>query len=128
MEFENGATGSFVTCTADSPGINRFEILGSKGKIVCEKDELTVNRLFCDLQEFLQSAQNGFAEPEYTTEIIKQSGSKSAARRNFEQLRKRRFGLRAFACGRQRGIKVRGAFERNAAFVVARSNGELALG
>lgn len=74
MEFENGATGSFVTCTADSPGINRFEILGSKGKIVCEKDELTVNRLFCDLQEFLQSAQNGFAEPEYTTEIIKQSG------------------------------------------------------
>lgn len=32
MEFENGATGAFVTCTADTPGTNRFEIIGSKGK------------------------------------------------------------------------------------------------
>ena len=44
MEFPNGATGAFITCTADAPGDNRFEILGSKGKIVCEKDELTLNK------------------------------------------------------------------------------------
>ena len=127
MEFENGATGSFVTCTADSPGINRFEILGSKGKIVCEKDELTVNRLFAIYRSSCNRRKTALPNPNIRRKLLNKAG-KSAARRNFEQLRKRRFGLRAFACGRQRGIKVRGAFERNAAFVVARSNGELALG
>ena len=71
MEFENGATGTFVTCTADTPGTNRFEILGSKGKIVCEKDELTVSRLAADVSEHLQTVQNGFAEPECKTETIR---------------------------------------------------------
>lgn len=74
MEFPNGATGAFITTTADAPGTNRFEILGSKGKIVCEKDELTVSRLACDLQDFLMREQDGFREPAYTAEVIKQSG------------------------------------------------------
>lgn len=72
MEFPNGATGAFITTTADAPGTNRLEILGSRGKIVCEKDQLTVNRLQCDLQEFLMSEPSGFTEPAYTTEIIPQ--------------------------------------------------------
>ncbi len=75
MEFPNGATGSFVTCTADSPGTNRFEIIGSKGKIVCEKDELTVSRTGVDVNEFLKKATGGFDEPKCETEVIKQSGN-----------------------------------------------------
>ncbi len=74
LEFPNGATGAFITTTADAPGTNRFEILGSRGKVVCEKDELTVYRLQEDLQAFLKTAQNGFAEPKYSVETIKQSG------------------------------------------------------
>ena len=74
FEFPNGATGSFVTTTADAPGTNRFEILGSRGKIVCEKDELTVCRLKEDLQEFLNTRQDAFAEPEYSVEVIPQNG------------------------------------------------------
>ena len=74
LEFPNGATGSFVTTTADAPGTNRFEILGSRGKIVCEKDELTVCRLKEDLQEFLNNNPNAFAEPEYSVEVIPQNG------------------------------------------------------
>lgn len=74
MEFPNGATGSFVTCTADTPGTNRFEIIGSKGKIVCEKDELIVSRSAVDVNEFLKTATGGFDEPKFETEIIKQSG------------------------------------------------------
>ncbi len=35
MEFPNGATGVFITSTADYPGTNRLEILGTKGKLVC---------------------------------------------------------------------------------------------
>ena len=74
MEFPNGATGSFVTCTADTPGTNRFEIIGSKGKIVCEKDELTVYRSGVEINEFIKTATGGFDEPKYEVEVIKQSG------------------------------------------------------
>lgn len=74
FEFPNGATGAFITSTADAPGTNRFEILGSRGKVVCEKDELLVCRLKTDLQEVLMNEQNGFKEPEYTSEVIPQSG------------------------------------------------------
>lgn len=74
FEFPNGATGAFITTTADAPGTNRLEILGSRGKVVCEKDTLTVYRLKEDLQEFLMHADNGFAEPEYTAEVIGQGG------------------------------------------------------
>ncbi len=74
LEFPNGATGAFITTTADSPGDNRFEVLCSRGKVVCEKDQLTVYRLKTDLQEFLMTANSGFAEPEMTVEVIPQSG------------------------------------------------------
>ncbi len=74
MEFPSGATGTFVTSTADTPGTNRFEILGTKGKVVCEKDELTVSRLEKDVNEFLKTSNNSFAEPSCKTEVIRQSG------------------------------------------------------
>ena len=74
FEYENGATGVFVTTTADTPGTNRFEIVGSKGKIVCEKDELIVSRTGVDVNEFLKNATGGFDEPKCETEVIPQSG------------------------------------------------------
>ncbi|HEX3021047.1 MAG TPA: Gfo/Idh/MocA family oxidoreductase, partial [Lachnospiraceae bacterium] len=45
LEYPNGATGVFVTTTADAPGTNRFEITLEKAKIVCEEDKLTVFEL-----------------------------------------------------------------------------------
>ncbi|GEM03036.1 dehydrogenase [Halolactibacillus miurensis] len=46
MEYENGATGVFVTCTHDLLGTDRLEILGDKGKIVVEDSRtVTVKRL-----------------------------------------------------------------------------------
>ena len=36
VEYENGATGTFITTTGDTPGTNRFEITLEKGKIVAE--------------------------------------------------------------------------------------------
>ena len=38
LQFENGATGVFVTTTGDAPGTNRFEVTGTLGKLVCEND------------------------------------------------------------------------------------------
>ncbi len=39
LEFPNGATGVFVTSTADASGANRFEITLDKGRIVAELNE-----------------------------------------------------------------------------------------
>ncbi len=74
LEFPNGATGAFITSTGDAPGTNRFEILGSRGKLVCEKDTLTICRSQVDLQEFLMTEPSGFANPPFETEVIPQSG------------------------------------------------------
>ncbi|HIW32918.1 MAG TPA: Gfo/Idh/MocA family oxidoreductase [Candidatus Paenibacillus intestinavium] len=46
MEYANGATGVFVTCTHDIVGTDRFEILGDKGKIVVDDSKkITIKRL-----------------------------------------------------------------------------------
>lgn len=39
LDFGNGATGSFITCTNDIVGTDRFEIFGTKGKIIVEDSE-----------------------------------------------------------------------------------------
>ena len=40
VEYENGATGVFITTTGDAYGTNRFEIQMDKAKFVCENDVL----------------------------------------------------------------------------------------
>ena len=46
VEYENKATGSFITCTHDVMGIDRFEIHGDLGKIIVEDSKkLIIKRL-----------------------------------------------------------------------------------
>ena len=46
LDYGNGATGVFITCTHDVIGTDRFEILGDKGKIVVDDSKkLTIKRL-----------------------------------------------------------------------------------
>ncbi|GGM37966.1 dehydrogenase [Paraliobacillus quinghaiensis] len=46
LDYGNGATGVFVTCTHDVLGTDRFEILGDKGKIVVDDSKkVTIKRL-----------------------------------------------------------------------------------
>ena len=40
VRYANGATGYFLTTTGEYPGTNRFEIVGTKGKIVLEEGKL----------------------------------------------------------------------------------------
>ena len=42
VEYENGATGVFVTTTGDAHGTNRFEVQMDRAKLVVEHDKLTV--------------------------------------------------------------------------------------
>ena len=63
LEFPNGATGVFVTTTADAPGTNRFEITLERGKLVAEHDKLTFFELEQSERDFCFTAAGGFEQP-----------------------------------------------------------------
>ncbi len=63
-EYANGATGVFITTTAEAPGTNRLEIAGDRGKVVVEDGKLRFWRLRESETEFNARWQNGFGEPE----------------------------------------------------------------
>ena len=63
LEFANGMTGVFVTTTGDAPGTNRLEISGTKGKLVCEHDTSTFDKLGADEREWCKTCEQGFQKP-----------------------------------------------------------------
>ena len=63
LEFPNGATGVFVTTTGETPGTNRLEISGTKGKLVCEKNTLTFYKLAVDDRVWGKECKEGFTRP-----------------------------------------------------------------
>ena len=74
LEFANGATGVFVTTTGDAPGTNRFEVTGTKGKLVCENDTLTFWQLEQDERDFCRTAQDGFQKPPCKVSTVETDG------------------------------------------------------
>lgn len=63
-EYENGATAVFISTTGETPGTNRLEISGDKGKIVIEGGKLKWWKLTVPEREFCYSSEKGFATPE----------------------------------------------------------------
>lgn len=74
MEFENGATGVFVTTTADAPGTNRLELTFEMGKIICEYDKLTFYKLAVNEREHCMTEKEGFKAPDYTVIDVETDG------------------------------------------------------
>lgn len=64
LEWPNQATGVFVSSTGESPGTNRFELIGTRGKLVLENNKVTFTRNEADMVEFSQTSKSGFAKPE----------------------------------------------------------------
>ena len=64
LEYPNGATGVFVSSTGETPGTNRFEIVGMRGRLVLENNRLTFTRNEADMLEFSRTARTGFARPD----------------------------------------------------------------
>ncbi len=67
VEYENGATGVFVTSTGDAPGTNRFEVTGDMGKVVIEDEKMTFVRNRVSERDFNRDFRGGFGEPECWT-------------------------------------------------------------
>ena len=74
VEYQNGATGVFVTSTGDAPGTNRFEILLEKGKLVAEGGELKLWENEMTEKEFSRINENPFASPETSFSVVETDG------------------------------------------------------
>ncbi|MGG1675997.1 Gfo/Idh/MocA family protein [Neobacillus sp. NRS-1170] len=80
LDYGNGATGVFVTCTHDIVGTDRFEILGDKGKIVVDDSKkVTIKRLVkpenemsatMSMQDVMKIFIGGNADDIFTEEVL----------------------------------------------------------
>lgn len=64
LEWPNQATGVFITATGEAPGTNRFEICGTRGRLLLEHDRLSFTRNETDMLTFSKESQVGFAKPD----------------------------------------------------------------
>ena len=61
VEYENGATGVFITSTGDAHGVNRFEIQMDKGRLIAENEKLELLEYDMTEQEFSKTNTEPFA-------------------------------------------------------------------
>ncbi len=64
VEYENGATGCYITTVGDAPGSNRLEVAGERGKIVIEDNKLKFYRLRVPEPEFNANFKGSIGKPE----------------------------------------------------------------
>lgn len=62
-EYENGATGVFITTTGEYPGTNRLEISGDKGKLVIEGSSMKFWKNNTPEREWTFTTTEGFKGP-----------------------------------------------------------------
>lgn len=74
VEYENGATGTFITTTGDIPGTNRFEITLEHGKLIAEGDKLMMWRSEISEPEFSRTNEIAFAWPEIVESEVETDG------------------------------------------------------
>ena len=78
LEYPNGASGAFITSTGETPGSNRFEIAGTKGRVLLENDKLVLTRNEVASDEWSKTSKIGFQQPETTVEEIPIPGVENA--------------------------------------------------
>ena len=74
FEYENGATGMFITTTGEAPGTNRFEVSGTKGKLLCEGKELWFFKNDADTKELIETSSEGFKKPACEKILVETDG------------------------------------------------------
>ncbi len=74
VEYPNGATGTFITTTADVPGTNRLEIVCDCGTLICKNDKLTMSKLEVPESVFTKSNSSPYGMPKYETVEVETDG------------------------------------------------------
>ncbi len=70
VEYPNGATGSFITSTADYPGTNRLEIVCDQGSLICENNKITMHKLDVSESAFTKVNKSPYEAPRLTTSVV----------------------------------------------------------
>lgn len=65
FKYKNGATGVFITTTGEAPGVNRFEVSGTMGRLVVEDDKLVYYKNEQDALDVIKTATTGFCPPKF---------------------------------------------------------------
>jgi len=60
FEYSNGAVGHFVTTTGESPGTNRLEIAGDRGKIIAEDGKLRLKHTRESVRHVRETSKKAF--------------------------------------------------------------------
>ena len=74
VEYENGATGMFITSTGDAPGTNRFEITLDKGKLIAENDKLMLWKSDISEKEFSATNTSPFGSMKFKVSEVETDG------------------------------------------------------
>jgi len=61
--YDNGATGVFITTTGEAPGTNRFEVSGTKGKLLAENCKIMWYKNEQGSDEVIATSTEGFTPP-----------------------------------------------------------------
>ena len=73
--YANGATGTFITSTGDTPGSNRFEIVCDGGTLLCDgKEELVMYKLDVPEPEFTKTYKGSFGHPNAERIVVETDG------------------------------------------------------
>ncbi len=72
--YKNGATGVFITTTGEAPGVNRFEISGTKGRLICEDNKLIFYKNNVDSLEHSKTTTSPFERPKFETIEVELDG------------------------------------------------------
>ncbi len=68
LEYENGASGIFVTSTGEAPGTQFLEVVGERGKLLLDSggrgETITFWRTTTPVSQFIKEAKGGFDTPE----------------------------------------------------------------
>jgi len=64
LTYKNGVTCIMTTNTGESPGTNRLEVAGTRGRLVVEEDSIRFTRLCQDIPDHLANARAAFEQPE----------------------------------------------------------------
>ena len=85
-KFPGGAEGIFITSTAEYPGTNRFEIVGTLGKLVLENGVLRWWKLETDEQKFSETCDESFPRIPYSYEEFQQGEKVNGHQRILQNL------------------------------------------
>jgi predicted dehydrogenase len=67
LEYDNGASGVFVTTTGEAPGTNRLEVVGDLGKVILEREGLTFTRNEASMMDFVKNSPERYTRPASST-------------------------------------------------------------